>query len=89
MREGIWSALDDAQRAAVVSAKDYVRWFVSLELPARDAVWTALDDAHRAAVVNTKEYRNMLAVEGYNDLVEATELWEETLASDMFDMVLN
>jgi hypothetical protein len=65
--------------------KTFVRWFVALDQPLRETVWSALDDAQRAAVTNTKEYRNRIAVERYNDLVGAVELWGEVRASDLFD----
>lgn len=65
--------------------KTFVRWFVSLREPVRDAVWVALDDAQRAAVRNTKEYKTMLAVERFNDLVLAVEVWGEARAPDLFD----
>lgn len=63
----------------------FVKWFVSLKQPVRDAVWAGLDDVLKVAVMSKTEYMNMLAVERYNDLVGATEVWGKTRVFEMFD----
>ena len=65
--------------------KTFVKWFVSVEQQVRDAVWIALDEAQRRDVRDAKEYRNMLAVERYNDLVGAVEMWSQARAWELFE----